>query len=136
MNDIFAGKARLVALAALLSISTLSMAQTAKPLPTDGFDKVEADGASLALPTQAFKALTADKSFHGALTRWTTEMGWHLSWELDSDYSFGYEARFDDDFMKAIDGVCANLNSSGVSARAVVYEGNKVIRIVAEGAKR
>lgn len=154
MKDNLSGKATLVAAIALLSAPALSFAQEPKPTqdvktaqvvkPTpdakqtqnDGFDKVEADGASLVAPVKSFKALSTDKSFRGTLSRWSKDMGWHLSWELDSEYAFDFEATFDGDFLRAVDGVCANLNSSGVPARAIAYEGNKVIRIVAEGAKR
>ena len=102
----------------------------------DGFDKVVADGTSLFAPVKAFKALASDKTYHDSIARWSREVGWNLSWELDSDYSFNFEADFGSDYFKAIDMLCANLNSAGVPARAVVYQGNKVVRIVLEGAKR
>lgn len=133
---IFSGKARLAVCAALLSVSTLSVAQTEKPAVPDEFDKVVADGASLLAPVKNYRAVVADKSFRGTLERWSKESGWRLSWELDAEFSFDYDADFDTDFFKAVDGVCSNLNSLGVPARAVAYEGNKVIRIVPEGAKR
>lgn len=136
MTDIFNGKARLVAMATMLGLSPLCLAQAggrSPATPLDGFDKVVADGASLVAPSQTYQALVSDKSFRGTLERWSRNSGWHLSWELDSEYAFNFEARFEGDFLKAVDGVCANLNASGVSARAIAYEGNKVIRIVAEG---
>ena len=113
-----------------------SATKVATPASNDGFDKVVADGSSLLVPVKSFKALTSDKTYHDALARWSRESGWNLSWELDSDYSFNFEADFGNDYFKAIDTLCANLNAAGVPARAVVYQGNKVVRIVAEGAKR
>jgi hypothetical protein len=102
----------------------------------DGFDKVVADGTSLLVPVKDFKALSSDKTYHDSMARWAREMGWNLSWELDSDYSFNFEADFGNDFFKAVDTLCANLNAAGIHARSIVYQGNKVVRIVSEGAKR
>lgn len=109
---------------------------TTQPSAPEGFEKVVADGTSLLGPVKSFKTLASDKTYHDSISRWAREMGWNLSWELDSDYSFNFEADFGDDFFKAVDTLCANLNSAGVPARAIVYQSNKVVRIVTEGAKR
>jgi hypothetical protein len=111
-------------------------AAVAPAASADGFDKVVADGTSLLAPLKSFKALSSDRTYHDSIARWSRDTGWNLSWELDSDYAFSFEADFGDDYIKAIDTLCANLNSAGVPARAVVYQGNKVVRIVMEGAKR
>jgi len=140
MNYISQGKIRFLVLATFLGLTTLASAATPSPKPTsapipEGFEVESANGASLVAPLKEYKALSSDKSFHGVLSRWSIEAGWHLSWELDSEYTFSFEAAFGNDFIKAVDAVCANLATTGVSAKALVYENNKVIRIVAEGTK-
>lgn len=104
-------------------------------LTPDGFYLVEDEPAVVA-QSLTHKALSSDKSFRDLLSRWAASSGWSVSWELDSEYGFSYRADFGPDFLKAVDGICASLNSTGVRARAIVYQENKVVRIVLEGAPR
>lgn len=88
-----------------------------------------------------FRTLDSDHSYRAAMTRWLAEAPsdgrkWKLSWELEDDYSFSFESDFGADLFKAVDSLCAALNASGIRARAYPYEGNRVIRIVLEGAAR
>lgn len=100
--------------------------------PPDGFILVVDEPAVV---NQVFRAEMADKTFETTLVRWAKQAGWSVSWELGSEYSIGYAGEFGTDFVRAVDSLCASLNSSGVRARSRVYLDNKVVRVVLEGAQ-
>lgn len=122
-------------LALLLGAVTTQAYASSVGAPPDGYVLVE-DEPAVTPANTTFKALASDKTFRNTLSRWAKETGWKLSWELPDEYSFSYAANFGTDFIKAVDGLCANLNSTGVRARAIAYQENKVVRIVLEGAQR
>ena len=89
-----------------------------------------------------FRTLESDRTYRAALTRWLADAPgdgkkWKLSWELaEDDYEFAYEGEFGPELVKAVDGLCAALNASGIRARAYFYEGSRVVRLVMEGTPR
>jgi len=120
--------ADVVATPAVAVRSTVAVATN----PSD-FTEVTADGASLA-SSKEFVIRPDDKTMKHTFARWAQDSGWQLSWELGADYNVSFNAAFGSDIYKAIDSVCANLNSSGVPAHAIFYKTNHVIRIISRGA--
>lgn len=106
----------------------------AAPAP-EGFYLVE-DAPAVGQAALSYRAMSTDKGFRELVSRWGRETGWSVAWELDSDYSFSYASDFGQDFYRAVDGVCASLNSLGIRAKALAYPENKVLRIVLEGTPR
>ncbi|UTY59690.1 toxin co-regulated pilus biosynthesis Q family protein [Massilia sp. erpn] len=83
------------------------------------------------LPT--WEILPADRSVRTALERWTSSAGWQLSWELAVDYPVAARSAITGSFETAVEAVAQSLGRAEVPVKAIMYRGNRVLRIVAKG---
>jgi hypothetical protein len=75
----------------------------------------------------------ADKTIKTSLTRWAAAAGWQILWELPVDYPVAAQASISGQFETAIETVVRSLASAEIPVRAVFYQGNHVLRVIAKG---
>lgn len=95
---------------------------------------VEAHVAPVALPEEKplhhWEISFADNTLKSAMTRWATEAGWHLLWELPVDYQIEASTSIPGSFEDAVEVVARSMQQSDSPMKAIFYKGNKVLRIV------
>lgn len=85
-------------------------------------------------PQQVWRMEVSDKTVRTALARWAHEAGWQLMWDAPVDFSLDASATVHGTFEEALQSVVDALASSSTPIQAVLYRGNKVLRIVPKGA--
>lgn len=85
-------------------------------------------------PVRAWHLSVSDHTVKAALTRWATEDGWQLVWDVPIDFGVDADATVNGTFEQALQAVVDALKKSETPIQAVMYRGNKVLRIVAKGA--
>ncbi|MGN6668724.1 MAG: TcpQ domain-containing protein [Trinickia sp.] len=97
-----------------------------------------AEAASVAprVPTtvRAWHIAPADRSVRTALARWASEAGWQFVWDVPTDFSIDASATINGTLEDALNAVAQALKRSQVPIQVILYKGNKVIRVVGEGA--
>jgi Toxin co-regulated pilus biosynthesis protein Q len=88
---------------------------------------------STAEPSPNWELRTDDNTLRTALARWCAQAGWQLLWELHVDYSLQSGAIVPGTFQEAVTLVVRNMGNADVPIRAIFYQGNKVLRIIAKG---
>ncbi|GLU32130.1 TcpQ domain-containing protein [Trinickia caryophylli] len=83
---------------------------------------------------QTWRIELSDRTVRGALTRWTQEAGWRLIWEAPVDFAVDAPAMLTGTFDEALQSVIGALSSTDAPVQAILYRGNKVLRIVEKGA--
>ncbi|HEY4350793.1 MAG TPA: toxin co-regulated pilus biosynthesis Q family protein [Paraburkholderia sp.] len=83
---------------------------------------------------QTWRIEPSDRTVRAALTRWAQEAGWQLVWEAPTDFSVDAAATVHGTFDEALQQVVSALAHSNAPVQAILYQGNKVLRIVAKGA--
>jgi len=86
-------------------------------------------------PAQAWEIVPADKTLNAALARWAAAAGWQLLWELPVDYSVDARTTIHGSFEEAVTMVARSMESAEIPMKAIFYNGNRVLRIVARGAE-
>lgn len=86
-------------------------------------------------PLPTWEILPRDRSVRTALERWTASAGWQLSWELAVDYPVVARTSISGTFESAVEAVAQSLERAEVPVKAVMYRGNRVLRIVAKGSE-
>ncbi|HEY4542820.1 MAG TPA: toxin co-regulated pilus biosynthesis Q family protein [Noviherbaspirillum sp.] len=86
-------------------------------------------------PAEAWEIAPADKTLNTALARWAATAGWQLLWELPIDYSVDARTTIRGSFEQAVTMVAKSMESAEIPMKAIFYEGNRVLRIVARGAE-
>lgn len=86
------------------------------------------------LPTQDWLIAPSDHTIKNALTRWATEAGWQFVWDVPTDFTVDASATIHGTLPEALDAVVQALKRSQVPIQVILYKGNKVIRVVGEGA--
>lgn len=76
----------------------------------------------------------SDRTMRVALARWAHVAGWQLVWEAPGDFAIEAEASVDGTFDDALRSVIGALAHSNTPIQAILYRGNKVLRIVPKGA--
>ncbi|RQR49524.1 hypothetical protein DIE21_19855 [Burkholderia sp. Bp9140] len=76
----------------------------------------------------------ADHTMRSALARWAQAVGWQLVWEAPGDFGIDAEASVTGTFDDALRSVVGALAHSNAPIQAILYRGNKVLRIVSKGA--
>ncbi|MCW0054172.1 toxin co-regulated pilus biosynthesis Q family protein, partial [Burkholderia pseudomallei] len=76
----------------------------------------------------------SDRTMRAALARWAHIAGWQLVWEAPGDFAIDAEASVDGTFDDALRSVVGALAHSNAPIQAILYRGNKVLRIVPKGA--
>jgi hypothetical protein len=87
-------------------------------------------------PSQpTWEMLPGDRSVRTALERWSSKAGWQLSWELAVDYPVAVRSAISGSFETAVEAVAQSLGRAEVPVKAIMYRGNRVLRIVAKGSE-
>lgn len=76
----------------------------------------------------------SDRTMRTALARWAQAAGWQLVWEAPADFGIDAEASVTGTFDDALRSVVGALAHSNAPIQAILYRGNKVLRIVSKGA--
>ena len=79
----------------------------------------------------AWDVTPADKTVKAALTRWAEAAGWQLVWELPVDYAVSARTEIKGSFTDAVETVARSMATADMPMKAIFYEGNRVLRIVA-----
>jgi len=85
-------------------------------------------------PIRTWHLSLADHTVKTVLTRWAKEDGWQLVWDVPVDFGVDAEATVTGTFEQALEAVVEALKRSDTPSQAILYRGNKVLRIVAKGA--
>lgn len=83
---------------------------------------------------QVWNIALSDRTVRGALTRWTQQAGWRLIWEAPVDFAVDAPASVTGTFDEALQSVVGALAGTESPVQAILYRGNKVLRIVEKGA--
>jgi hypothetical protein len=87
------------------------------------------DGAS----AMKWEIALTDKTLNAALARWAAVAGWQLLWELPVDYAVDAHTTISGSFTDAVTAVTRSMETAEIPMKAIFYQGNKVLRIVAKG---
>lgn len=82
-----------------------------------------------------WEIVPADKTLNTALARWAATAGWQLLWELPVDYAVDARTSVPGTFEEAVGMVAESMETAEIPMKAIFYEGNRVLRIVAKGAE-
>lgn len=74
-----------------------------------------------------------DGTVRRALNRWAARAGWQVAWEAAVDLPVTVTARFHGDFRTALHELFASLTAADVSLNVLLYNGNRVARVVESG---
>lgn len=85
-------------------------------------------------PIRSWHLSLSDHTVKTVLTRWAKEDGWQLVWDVPIDFGVDADATVTGTFEQALEAVVEALKKSDTPIQAVLYRGNKVLRIVAKGA--
>jgi hypothetical protein len=85
-------------------------------------------------PPPTWRIELSDRTVRAALTRWAQQAGWQLIWEAPVDFSVDAPAAVTGTFDQALQSVVGALAGSNAPVQAILYRGNKVLRIVEKGA--
>lgn len=95
-----------------------------------------ADAAAPAGATgTSWDIVMSDKTLNGAMARWAAAAGWQLSWELPVDYAVQARTSVPGSFDEAVTQVVNSMEGAEIPMQAIFYKGNKVLRILAKGAR-
>lgn len=114
-----------------------SSAQTAHPAtPSVAAPAPAADTFPVPAPevSRTWRLEVADRTVKTALSRWAKEAGWQLVWEVPVDFAIDADATITGTFEDALHSVVRALDKSDTPIQAILYKGNKVLRVVAHGA--
>lgn len=103
----------------------------------------EVEAFPVALPQEAtgpagqetWEIIVSDKTLNAALACWASKAGWQLLWELPVDYAVQAKTTVHGSFEDAVGTVARSMEGAEIPMKAMFYEGNKVLRIMAKGAE-
>jgi hypothetical protein len=87
-----------------------------------------------AAPLPAWDVRTSDGTIRGVLTRWSRSAGWQLVWDAPVDFSIDAQATLRGSFEDVLQALVASLGRTATPIQAILYRGNHVLRVVAQGA--
>jgi hypothetical protein len=106
------------------------------PVKAPSLDDDDCDDAGAEAPRAAaepsWDVTPADKTLKAALTRWAEAAGWQLVWELPIDYAVSARTEIKGSFTAAAEAIAAGMATADTPMKAIFYEGNRVLRIVAK----
>jgi len=85
-------------------------------------------------PSQIWRLELSDGTVKAALTRWARQSGWQIVWDVPVDFKIDAEAEVSGTLQDALAAVVKALQNSDTPIQVVLYNGNKVLRVVAKGA--
>lgn len=74
-----------------------------------------------------------DVTLRRALSKWVTRAGWQLVWDASVDVPINVDAKFNGDFTAAVKSLFQSLSAADVTLSAVLYSGNRVLRVTESG---
>lgn len=101
------------------------------PTPVAGAAASSAAAPGAASATWSIKAL--DRTLNAALQRWAYSAGWQLLWEAPIDYAVEADTNISGSFEQAVETVTQSMSTAEIPLKAIFYQGNRVLRIVAKG---
>jgi len=84
---------------------------------------------------QEWEIIVSDKTLNAAMARWAATAGWQLLWEIPVDYAVEARTSVRGSFEQAVSIVAKSMESAEIPMKAVFYQGNKVLRIMAKGSE-
>ena len=96
---------------------------------------VEPAPARPAAALSTWDIAVTDVSLNAVLTRWAAIAGWQLVWELPVDYAVESRLTLSGTFEEAVEAVAHSMASVEEPMQAIFYKKNRVVRIVAKGAR-
>lgn len=82
-----------------------------------------------------WEIVVTDKTLNATMARWAAMAGWQLLWELPVDYAVEARTRVHGTFEEAVTTVAGSMETAEIPMKAVFYQGNKVLRIMARGSE-
>jgi hypothetical protein len=76
----------------------------------------------------------SDGSVRNALARWASEAGWQFIWDVPTDFTVDADATIHGSLQHALHAVANALGNSQVPIQVVMYQGNRVLRVIPKGA--
>jgi hypothetical protein len=95
---------------------------------------VAAAPAAPSAPLPAWDVRASDGTIRGVLTRWSRSAGWQLVWDAPVDFSIDAQATLHGSFEDVLQALVASLGRTSTPIQAILYRGNHVLRVVAQGA--
>ncbi|NRR33757.1 TcpQ domain-containing protein [Oxalobacteraceae bacterium] len=110
-------------------------AATFQSLPEKNIVLISHSRAEVELAAASWELGPADRTLNAALARWAAKAGWQLVWELPVDYAVDSRTVVSGTFQQAVGLVAQGMAGAEIPLKAIFYAGNKVLRIVAQGAE-
>ncbi|AOJ06545.1 toxin co-regulated pilus biosynthesis Q family protein [Burkholderia mayonis] len=85
-------------------------------------------------PLPVWDVRASDGTIRGVLSRWARTAGWQLVWDAPVDFSIDAQATLRGSFEDALQALVASLGRTSTPIQAILYQGNHVLRVVAQGA--
>lgn len=85
------------------------------------------------LPPEPWVVSANDATLRRALTKWVGRAGWQLVWDASVDVPINVDAKFTGDFNTAVKNLFQSLSAADVNLSAVLYSGNRVLRVTESG---
>lgn len=84
-------------------------------------------------PAESWIVSPSDGTLRRVLAKWAARAGWQIHWEAPVDLPVTVTASFDGDFRSAVKGLFSSLSASEVNLSALLYTGNRVLRVTESG---
>lgn len=113
-------------------ISTLSLGQGTAWAESSDLGKPATQinpSEEAAKATRIWRVKATDRNVREILSRWSTEAGWQLSWEVPNDVELHATASFQGSFEDALEQLLNSLQGSDYPLSACTYD-NHVVRVV------
>jgi hypothetical protein len=104
---------------------------TSTSMPTSTSTPVNAEPQADA--SQVWEMRESDGSVRSALQRWAKDAGWQFIWDVPTDFRVDANATIHGSLEQALGAVVDALGSAQVPIQAVLYKGNRVLRIIPKG---
>jgi hypothetical protein len=102
--------------------------------PSLSAGEVQIEQSRAPSPVHHWQIGPSDRTVKAALARWATEAGWQFVWDVPTDFAVDASATVDGTLEEALAAVVQALKRSQVPIQVILYKGNKVVRVVGEGA--
>lgn len=83
--------------------------------------------------TANWEIAAGDNTLKSALSRWSADAGWQLSWELPVDYPIQARTTITASFEDAVETVATSMKDVQFPIKVIFYKANKVLRVIAKG---
>lgn len=102
-----------------------------QPVQSAAVVSVVTESAALPVASRQWEILLTDRTVRRMLNRWASDAGWQrVGWEVPFDIQIGLEAKIAGTFEAALSTLAASLQASETPIEFVLYEDNRVVRVV------